>query len=192
MDDRLDRVFVDTSELFPFTIMDVLLTFSDQFVFTWVWTDELLDEWEEVIVREGQRAPESAHSVANAARAHFASSRIDPAQYRDQITDDLSPDPGDRVHVAACLHGHVDVLVTRNTKHYRSPKLAGQGVRVMTADDFLCELLNRKPQLATESFISTANARTRPPVTVREFADRIAAAGAPTFASRLRRKLGYS
>ena len=41
---RLERVFIDTSELFPFTVMDVLLTLSEDFLFTWVWTDELLDE----------------------------------------------------------------------------------------------------------------------------------------------------
>lgn len=58
------RVFIDTSELFPFTIMDVLLTLSKDFLFTWVWTDELLEEWEKVIVREGTRTPESAASVA--------------------------------------------------------------------------------------------------------------------------------
>lgn len=57
---RLQRVFIDTSELFPFTIMDVLLSLSEDFLFAWVWTDEVLDEWEEVIVRDGQRNPESA------------------------------------------------------------------------------------------------------------------------------------
>jgi hypothetical protein len=31
---RLERVFIDTSELFPFTIMDVLLTLSEDFLFT--------------------------------------------------------------------------------------------------------------------------------------------------------------
>lgn len=38
---RLQRVFIDTSELFPFTIMDVLLTLAEDFLFTWTWTDEL-------------------------------------------------------------------------------------------------------------------------------------------------------
>jgi hypothetical protein len=36
--------------------------------FAWVWTDELLDEWEEVIVREGKRSPESAASVVPVVR----------------------------------------------------------------------------------------------------------------------------
>lgn len=30
--------------------MDVLLTVSEDFLFTWVWTDELLDEWEDVLL----------------------------------------------------------------------------------------------------------------------------------------------
>jgi hypothetical protein len=75
---RLQRVFIDTSELFPFTIMDVLLTLSEDLLFTWVWTDELLDEWQEVIVREGKRTPESAASVAAAVRTHFGRSHILP------------------------------------------------------------------------------------------------------------------
>jgi len=54
---RVRRVFIDTSELYPFTIMDVLLTLSENLLFTWVWTDELLDEWERVIVEGGVRSP---------------------------------------------------------------------------------------------------------------------------------------
>lgn len=90
---RVQRVFIDTSELFPFTIMDVLLTLAEDFLFTWVWTDEVLDEWEDVIVREGQRTPESAASVAAAVRTHFGKDRIDPALYRDTITESSPPTP---------------------------------------------------------------------------------------------------
>jgi predicted nucleic acid-binding protein len=185
MDDRLERVFIDTSELFPFTIMDVLLTLSDELVFTWVWTDELLDEWEAVIVREGQRTTESARVLTQTIRTHFGSWRLDPALYRDRITADLSPDSDDRVHVAACLHGGVDVLVTRDLRHLRTSRLLDAGVKVMTADDYLCALLDRHPEAVTESFIGTANARKRPPITPQELAERIAKAGAVKFASRI-------
>jgi len=44
----LDRVFIDTIELFPFSLMDVLLSLSEDLLFTWVWTDDLLAEWERV------------------------------------------------------------------------------------------------------------------------------------------------
>ena len=125
---RLQRVFIDTSELFPFTIMDVLLSLSEDFLFAWVWTDEVLDEWEEVIVRDGQRNPESAALVAAAVRTHFGQHRIAPDLYRGKITDDLSPDPDDRVHAAAVIYGEVDVLLTRNMKRFAErlrPLLAG-------------------------------------------------------------------
>lgn len=186
---QLERVFIDTSELFPFTIMDVLLTMAEDLLFTWVWTDELLDEWTDVIVREGRRTPESAASVAAAVRTHFGRERIDPARYRDKITDDLSPDPGDRVHAAAAIHGDVDVLLTRNLKHLRTAPVLAAGVQVVTSDDFLCAQLTRRRAAVVASFVRTAAGRKNPPTTPRELADTIAAAGAPRFAERLQRHL---
>lgn len=183
---RLQRVFIDTSELFPFTIMDVLLALAEDYLFTWVWTDEVLDEWVEVIVREGQRGPESAASVAAAVRTHFGAHRIDPALYRDRITEDLSPDPGDRIHAAAALHGDVDVLLTRNLKHLRTARLLAADVKVVTSDEFLCSLLARRRRGVIESFTRAAERKKNPPTTPSELAERISAAGAPRFAGRLR------
>lgn len=189
---RLQRVFMDTSELFPFTIMDVLLTLSEDLLFTWVWTDEVLDEWEQVIVREGQRTPESAASVSAAVRAHFGKYQIDPELYRGKITDDLSPDHDDRIHAAAVIHGGVDVLLTRNMKHLRTQPVLAAGVKVITSDDFLVDLLKRRRQGVVESFTQVAAAKRNPPMTAGEFADRVATAGAPKFAERLRPLLAES
>lgn len=186
---RLDRVFIDTSELYPFTVMDVLLTMSEDLMFTWVWTDELLDEWERVIVAAGVRTRESARSVTAAVRVGFASSRIDPALYREKVTEDLSPDPNDRAHVAACIEGGATVLLTRNTKDFPEGPLAAAGVRVLTADTYLVELLRRRPSASHDAFVAAAAARRRPPVTPCELTDRIDRAGAPTFAARMRRRL---
>lgn len=185
----LQRVFIDTSELFPFTIMDVLLTLAEDFLFTWVWTDELLDEWTEVIVREGKRSTGSAASVAAAVRTHFGRYRIDPALYRDKITDDLSPDPDDRVHAAAAIHGDVDVLLTRNLKHLRTEPVLAADITVITSDEFLCALLTTHRHGVVESFTRAASAKKNPPTTPYELAGKIAAAGAPLFAQRVRRYL---
>lgn len=181
----LQRVFIDTSELFPFTIMDTLLTMSEDLLFTWVWTDEVLDEWEQVIVREGVRSTASARSVTDAVRMYFEHDRIDPAQYRDKVTADLSPDPGDRIHAAACVHGAVDVLLTRNLTHLRTSAIAAAGVDVMTSDAFLCALFQRHPAATRESFVRAATARRNPPTTPRDLADRMAKAGTPRFTELL-------
>lgn len=187
-----ERVFIDTSELYPFTIMDVLLTLSENLLFTWVWTDEVLDEWERVIVERGQRTTESARSVTDAVRIWFATSRLDSADYQDDVADDLSPDPGDRVHVAACLGGRAHVLLTRNAKDFPADRLAKEGVRVMTADQYLVGLLRRRPQAVHDSVVATAAARRRPPITPCELVARIDRAGAAEFATRMWRRLGCS
>lgn len=165
--------------------MDVLLTLSEDFLFTWVWTDEVLDEWREVIIREGQRTAESAESVAAAVRTHYGRDRIDPELYRDKTTEDLSPDPDDRVHAAACIHGDVDVLLTRNMKHLRTRPVLDAGVEVITSDDFLCKLLTARRKGVVESFTRAAHAKKNPPMTPEQLADKIAAAGAPKFAKRM-------
>jgi hypothetical protein len=59
----MQRVFVDTNVLFPFSVMDLFLALSEDGIHTVIWTDALLDEWERVIVREHQRTPATAASV---------------------------------------------------------------------------------------------------------------------------------
>jgi hypothetical protein len=78
---RLLRVFIDTNELFPFTIMDTLLTLAEELVFTWVWTDELLEEWERVIVREKRRSADSAAAIVKVVRTFFVNERLEPSKY---------------------------------------------------------------------------------------------------------------
>lgn len=166
--------------------MDVLLTMSEDFLFSWVWTDELLDEWEAVIVREGVRTPDSARSVTNAVRTHFGRYRIDRRLYQNKDSRELSPDPDDRVHAAACIHGGVDVLLTRNLKDFQAPAIVEAGVQVMTSDTFLSDLLTCRHQAVVESFTRAADSKKAPPVTPGSLADSIAAAGAPRFAEQLR------
>ena len=42
------RVFVDTSVLFPFSVMDLLLALTETRLYQVLWTDELLAEWDRV------------------------------------------------------------------------------------------------------------------------------------------------
>jgi hypothetical protein len=66
MSDRppTDRVFIDTSEPFPYSVMDLRLTLAGERVFEWYWIDELLDEWERVQLRR----PGLEHTVTTLAK----------------------------------------------------------------------------------------------------------------------------
>jgi hypothetical protein len=49
----LIRVFVDSNELFPFSVMDLILTLAEDQLIEFVWSEELVDEWERVSSERG-------------------------------------------------------------------------------------------------------------------------------------------
>jgi hypothetical protein len=187
---RAARVFIDTNELFPFTVMDTLLTLAEELVITWVWTDELLAEWERVIVQERQRTAETAASVVGAVRTAFGRGRLEPERYLPLLDDSLSADPDDRVHVAACLGGDVDVLLTRNTRDFPLERLMDAGVAVLSADDYLVALLRRRRTAVLDAVKLTASRKKNPPKTSCEFVRDLLRAGTPQFAERVGASLG--
>jgi hypothetical protein len=128
-----DRVFVDANELFPFSVMDLVLALAEELLIDFVWTDELLDEWELVIVSNGKRTPETARSVSEAVRQFFVSTRIDPATYRDRVDTIPGRDPDDRVHVAACAYGG-----RHDTAHPEPARLPRRLPRRARRDGLIC------------------------------------------------------
>jgi predicted nucleic acid-binding protein len=77
-----------------------------------MWTDDLLDEWERVIVRRERRSAEAAAAITAAIREFFADTRIPTETYRSLIAEVEGPDPDDNVHMAAAVAGQVETLVT--------------------------------------------------------------------------------
>ena len=98
--------------------MDLVLSLAEDLLLDFMWSDELLAEWEQVIVREGKRTPEAARSVSEAIRRFFVTTRIDPLTYRDRVGSVPGSDPADRVHTAACAFGGATVLLTRNERDF--------------------------------------------------------------------------
>jgi hypothetical protein len=74
------------------------------------------------------------------------------------ITDDLSPDPDDGVHAAAVMNGDVDVLFTRNIEHLRTKPVLSAGVKVITSDGFLVDLLKRRATAGAPKFAARLQA----------------------------------
>jgi predicted nucleic acid-binding protein len=183
------RVFVDTSVLFPFSVMDVLLALTENSLHEVLWTDELLDEWERVIVREHARTPDNAAAVTGAIREWFADSRIDPATYRGTIDSMPGVDPDDHVHSAAAVAAGVDALLTWDQRGFPAEELAALGIRVIDPDTYLCELFADWPDDIAEAVIDLAASKTRPPMTPGDIADALDRAGLEQFPALLRTRL---
>jgi hypothetical protein len=179
------RVLVDTSVLFPFSVMDLLLALTEDSVHQVLWTDDLLDEWERVIVREQRRTPETAASVAEAIRDFFADCRIDRAGYVELIDQMPGDDPDDRPHMAAAVAAGVDALITSNLVDFPGTPLAELGVRVVDPDTYLCELLDEFPAETAATARRVVAEKTKPPITTEGFLKALRGAGLRRFPSQL-------
>ncbi len=77
-----------------------------------MWSDELLDKWERVTVRERHRSPDAAAAISATIRQFFADTRIPAESYQGLIAEVDGPDLDDNAHMAAAVAGHVEPLVT--------------------------------------------------------------------------------
>jgi PIN domain len=150
-----------------------------------VWSEELVDEWERVIVREGRRSQESARSVAATVREKFEDGRIAPEEYRDTVWPEL-PDVDDRVHGAAATAG-ADVLLTRNLDDF-PPHLLTE-ISIMTSDDYLTSLFRHRQRDFIASVRKLAASKRRPPITDCEYVEKLRKAGCIKLAKALSRAL---
>ena len=165
--------------------MDLFLALTEDAVHEVLWTDDLLDEWERVIVREQRRTPETAASVAAAIREFFADGRIERSTYEHLIDQMPGDDPDDHPHMAAAVAARADALVTADLGDFPQEPLATLGVRVMGPDAYLCELLVGYPDEIVTTVIRMAAEKTRPPRTPSELLTALRAAGIPRFPDRV-------
>ena len=63
--------------------MDLMLALSEDAIHDVMWTDDLLDEWERVIVRERQRSPDAAAAITATIREFFA----DTPAFRQKVIE---------------------------------------------------------------------------------------------------------
>lgn len=179
----MQRVLVDTSVLFPFSVMDLFLALTEDAVHHVLWTDDLLDEWERVIVRERQRTSETetAASVTAAIREFFADGRVERAAYRHLIDRMPGDDPDDHPHMAAAVAAEADAIVTANLADFPAEPLAALGVRVVGPDDYLCELMVEHPREIVATLVRMAAEKTRPPRSPAELLTALRGAGLRSF-----------
>lgn len=186
----VSRVFIDTNVLFPFAVMDLMLALSEDSVHHVMWSDRLLDEWEQVIVREHRRSPDAAAAIAATVREFFADTKIPEGSYRHLVDMADGPDPDDRHHMAAAVGGCADAIITWNLSDFRSNFLQTNKVRVVDPDSYLCDLLADLPGEVLATVTRLAASKRRPPMTPSDIASALERAGVKEFAQRVHVHLG--
>jgi len=182
----MGRVFADSNVLFPFSVMDLLLALSEDGVHDVIWTDDLLDEWERVIVREHKRSPKSAAQITNAVRGFFEDSKVERDEFEHLIEEMPGKDPDDHAHMAAAVARQPCTILTKNARDFPPEPLAERGVRVTDPDSYLCEIVQELPGEVIDSVVRLAAEKARPPKTPQDLVDDLDRAGVPRFAEMAR------
>jgi predicted nucleic acid-binding protein len=179
------RVFVDTNVLFPFSVMDLMLALTEDFVHEVLWSEALLAEWERVIVRQERRSAASAASITAAIREFFPDSAVNETEYLHLVKNMPGDDPDDRLHMAAALAGGASAVITWNRSDFPAEPLARLGLRVVDPDEYLCDLLAEFPDEVAATVVRLAAEKRRPSLTVGDLVNALSKAGVPRFAERL-------
>ncbi len=182
----MGRFFADTNVLFPFSVMDLLLALTEDGVHELIWTDALLDEWQDVIVREQKRTPESAASITAEIREFFDDCEVERAEYEALVDEMPGADEDDHEHMAAAVARQPCTILTHNKKDFPATPLRDRGVRVTDPDTYLCELADDLPDEVIDTLVRLAAEKSRPPKTAGDLLDDLEAAGVPNFAAKAR------
>lgn len=137
-------VVYDANVLYPSTLRDVLIRVGLARLVQPKWTDRILDE----VFRNlrANRPDLDPTRLARTRRLMNDAIRDATVTGYEQLIGQLSlPDPDDRHVLAAAIHAHAQVIVTRNLRDFPSERLRIWGVKAQHPDEFLTGLHQDRP-----------------------------------------------
>lgn len=174
---------LDANVLHPQITVDLLLRLAERGLFRVVWSDQILDEVHDSLVRRGLDDVRIRRRI-EMMKAAFPEAMVeDIAPYLDSVPPDVDGD--DHHVVAAALAGKADAVVTNNLAHFPADRLALLGLDVQSLDDFLLNQWTLDPATVVDALLEMEADRDRPPKTVDELLAALEP-HAPSFAAAVR------
>jgi hypothetical protein len=175
---------LDTCVLYPMPLADTLLLAASTNLFTFHWTEDLLDELQRIMLRNGRSAEEATRRTAQMRRI-FAESEI--TGHQGLVTALALPDPDDRHVLAAAIRAGVGLIVTYNLSDFPDAVLSEYDIRAAHPDVFLRDLVDRFPQPIVSLLRRQAGSLKRRPMTFEDLLDRLDKKnGVPRFVTQVR------
>ncbi len=138
-------VVYDACVLYPAPLRDLLVELAglaqDLDWFRAKWTDEIHDEWIRNLL---QNRPDLTRQQVNRTK-DLMNRHIDDCLvtgYEHRIESLNLPDENDRHVLAAAIECGASIIVTANLGDFPAETLITSGIKPMTADEFLCDLLD--------------------------------------------------
>ncbi|HEX5150056.1 MAG TPA: PIN domain-containing protein [Parafilimonas sp.] len=143
------KAVLDTNVIYPVIIRDLLFWFAHYDLYTPKWSNNIFDEWRDVMERKGV-PPEEAEKRVQKANLAFPDALVQ--NYEALIKTLKLPDSKDCHVLAAAIKTNADLIVTNNIKDFPEGYLDSFGLKAKTADDFLTDIIDLNPDRAIAAF----------------------------------------
>lgn len=165
-------------------LRDSLLRLAIADLYRPVWSGQILQELRVALVREGMVAPDTADRMIALIRSHFSDSEVTGYQPFMPV---LTCHEKDRHVLAAAISAGVTVIVTDNVADFPPESTDPYDIQVVTADEFLLELLDTAPATVIGTLEAQAGRYKRDPRTLDGLLGSLDRSGLGEFASEVRR-----
>lgn len=162
----------DACLLYPVGLRDTLLNMAEAGLFRVLWTEEILAETAHNIVEDTpDLTAEHLAKTFAAMRRAFPEAMVHG--YEPHV-ESMTNHPKDRHVLAAAVAARADVVVTANLRDFPPQACDPHGIRVQSPDHFLCNALERGPEVVPAVLYAQAARKRRPTMSVGEMLDRLA------------------
>lgn len=142
---------LDTNVLYQVVIRDLLFWFAHFDLHTPRWSQNILDEWVRVIIRNHEGlTQEQLRKQVELSEKVFPYARVE--KYENLIDSLQLEDPDDRHVLAAAIKVNANVIVTQKIKDFPDEYVEQFGLHVLTPDDFICDIIDLDHERSVEAF----------------------------------------
>lgn len=159
-------VVLDACVLVPIRLATTLLWLAERGLFQPLWSEQILDEVQRNLPKLGIDADKAARRVG-LMRDSFGNEAL--VSDFDHLIDQLACDPKDRHVLAAAVQGGADTIATFNLKDFPDDSVKPYGIRVVSPELLLVELLATRPRDVISTLREEVLAFGHPPETLDEF-----------------------
>lgn len=151
---------LDTNVIYPLWIRDLLLWFAFYDLYTPKWSNNIFDEWINVMERKGIPKVEANKRALKMNQA-FPDALVE--NYEPLIETLELPDIDDRHVLAAAIKTNANLIITNNLKDFPQEYLASFGLKAKAPDDFFTDIIDLSHELSVEAFKKLVLNKKNPP-----------------------------
>lgn len=159
---------LDTNVIYPIISRDLLFWFAYYDLYTPKWSNNIFDEWCDVMIRKGVSESDATKRV-NKANLAFPNACV--KNYENLIQNLILPDENDRHVLAAAIKTKANIIVTNNLKDFPPGYLDSFGLKAKSLDDFFTDIIDLNQEKAIEAFNEMVLNKKHPPLDAFEVLD---------------------